>query len=140
MSQLSRGPLILDTGGWLYALAGDEAYAKALKDARPAIVPGLVLAEVDWHLRKRREDMAQLLREVTQGAYAYEPVTLEDVERAAQVDKKFADLGLGIVDASIVALAERLDVRRILTIDGDFAAVRMGKRWSKGFELVVGLC
>jgi len=69
--------------------------------------------------------------------YAYEPVTLEDVERAAQVDEKFADLGLGIVDASIVAIAERLDVRRILTIDGDFAAVRMGKRWRKGFELAV---
>lgn len=123
--------------GLRWGLAGDEAYAKALKEARPAIVPGLVLAEVDWHLRKRREDMARLLKEVTQGAYAYEPVTLEDVERAAQVDKKFADLGLGIVDASTVAMAERLDVRRILTIDGDFRVVRMGKRWSKGFELVV---
>lgn len=136
---MSLGPLIVDTGGWLYALGGDEAYASALKDARPAIVPGLVLAEVDWHLRKRREDMARLLKEVTQRAYAYEPVTLEDVERAAQVDKKFADLGLGIVDASIVAMAERLDVRRILTIDADFSVVRMGKRWSKGFELAVPL-
>ena len=66
-------------------------------------------------------------------------MTFEDVERAAQVDKKFADLELGIVDASIVALAEQLDVRRILTIDGDFAAVRMGKRWRKAFELVVPL-
>ena len=47
------------------------------------------------------------------------------------MDRKFADLGLGIVDASIVALAERLDVRRILTIDRDFAAVRMGKRWRR---------
>jgi hypothetical protein len=64
-------------------------------------------------------------------------MTFEDVERAAQVDRKFADLGLGIVDASIVALAERLDVRRILTIDRDFSAVRMGKRWRKAFELVV---
>jgi predicted nucleic acid-binding protein len=136
---VSVGPLIVDAGGWLHALAGDEAYANALKDARPAIVPGLVLAEVDWHLRKRREDMARLLKEVTQGVYAYEPVTLEDVERAAQVDKKFADLGLGIVDASIVAMAERLDVRRILTIDADFSVVRMGKRWSEGFELAVPL-
>ena len=136
---MSLGPLILDTGGWLYALAGDEPYASALRDARPAIVPGLVLAEVDWHLRKRREDMGRLLKEVTQGAYAYEAVTLEDVERAAQVDKKFADLGLGIVDASIVAMAERLDLRRILTIDADFSAVRMGKRWRKAFELVVAL-
>jgi predicted nucleic acid-binding protein len=129
----------LDTGGWLYALAGDEPYASALKDARPAIVPGLVLAEVDWHLRKRRGDMARLLKEVTQGAYAYEPATADDVARAAQVDKKFADLGLGIVDASIVALAERLDVRRILTIDADFSALRMGKRWNEAFELVVPL-
>jgi predicted nucleic acid-binding protein len=136
---VSVGPLILDTGGWLYALAGDEEYASALREARPAIVPALVLAEVDWHLRKRREDMGRLLKDVTQGAYAYEPMTFDDVERAAQVDRKFADLGLGIVDASIVALAERLDVRRILTIDSDFSAVRMGKRWRRGFELVVAL-
>jgi predicted nucleic acid-binding protein len=136
---VSGGPLILDTGGWLYALAGDEPYARALKDARPAIVPGLVLAEVDWHLRKRRADMARLLREVTEGAYAYETVTLDDVARAAQVAKKFADLEVGIVDASIVALAERLGVARILTIDGDFSALRMGRRWSKGFELAVPL-
>lgn len=136
---MSLEPLILDTGGWLYALAGDEPYATALKDARPAIVPGLVLAEVDWHLRKRQADMAHLLKEVTQGAYAYEPVTLDDVARAAQVDKKFTDLEVGIVDASIVALAERLDIRRILTIDADFSALRMGRRWSTAFELIVPL-
>ena len=129
----------MDTGGWLYALAGDEPYASALREARPAVVPSLVLAEVDWHLRKRREDMGRLLREVSQGAYAYEPMTLEDVERAAQVERKFADLGLGVVDASIVALAERLDVGRVLTIDADFSAVRMGKRWQKAFELAVPL-
>ena len=129
----------MDTGGWIYALAGYGAYASALRDARPAIVPSLVLAEVDWHLRKRREDMGRLLKEVTQGAYAYEPMTFDDVERAAQVDRKFGDLRLGIVDASIVALAERLDVRRILTIDADFAEVRMGKRWRRAFELVVPL-
>ncbi|MGB5811552.1 MAG: PIN domain-containing protein, partial [Polyangiales bacterium] len=92
-------PLILDTGGWLYALAGDEAYARALREARPAIVPSLVLAEVDWHLRKRREEMGRLLKEVSQGVYAYEAMTFDDVERAAQVDRKFADLGLGVVDA-----------------------------------------
>jgi hypothetical protein len=75
--------------------------------------------------------MARLLKEVTQGAYAYEPVTLEDVKRAAQVDKKFAGLGLGIVDSSIVAMAERLDVRRILTIDADsllLPALRVGRQ------------
>ncbi|MEM8605891.1 MAG: PIN domain-containing protein [Myxococcota bacterium] len=130
-------PLILDTGGWLYALAGDEAYARALREARPAIVPSPVLAEVDWHLRKRREDMGRLLKEVAEGAYVYEAMTLEDVARAGQVERKFRDLGLGVVDASIVALAERLDLRRILTLDAGFTAVRMGRRWRKAFELVV---
>jgi predicted nucleic acid-binding protein len=38
-----------------------------------------------------------------------------------------------------VALAERLHVRRILTIDGDFSAVRMGRRWNEAFELAVPL-
>ena len=93
---LSGNPHRVLAGGWLYALAGDEAYAAALVDARPAIVPGLVL-------------------------------------------KKFADLEIGLVDASIVALAERLDVQRILTIDADFSAVRMGKRWNRAFDLAVPL-
>ena len=88
-------------------------------------------------LRKRREDMGRLLKEVSQGAYAYEPMTLDDFARAAQVERKFVDLGLGVVDASSLALAERLDVRRILTIDADLSAVRMGKRWRATFELVV---
>jgi len=134
---VSGGSLILDTGGWLYALAGDEPYASALKDARPAMVPGLVLAEVDWHLRKRRAEMGRLLKEVVQGAYVYEPLTLDDLARAAQVETKFAGLGVGLVDASIVALAERLDVRRVLTIDAGFSALRMGRRWSRAFELAV---
>ena len=73
------------------------------------------------------------------GAPGFHAATLDDVERAAQVDKKFADLRVGIVDASIVALAERLDVRRVLTIDADFSALRMGRRWGKAFELVVPL-
>jgi predicted nucleic acid-binding protein len=64
---------------------------------------------------------------------------LGDVERAAQVDKKFADLDVGLVDASIVALAERLGVSRVLTIDADFSALRMGRRWSQAFELAVAL-
>ena len=55
------------------------------------------------------------------------------------MEKKFADLRVGIVDASIVALAERLDVRRVLTIDADFSVLRMGRRWGKAFELAVPL-
>jgi len=136
---VSRAPLILDTGGWLYALAGDEGYAEALRDARPAIVPGLVLAEVDWHLRRRRSDMQRLMKELEGGAYVYEPPTAVDLARAMAIDKKFADVGLGLVDASIAALAERKKVFRVLTTDSDFAAVRVGRGWRQALDLAVPL-
>jgi len=45
---MTVGALLLDTKGWILAVEGtDEPYAEALAMARPAIVPGLVLAEVD---------------------------------------------------------------------------------------------
>ncbi len=132
-------PLVLDTGGWLYALSGEPEYADALKNAAPAIVPSPILAEVDWHLRKRRKDMQRLLREIGEGRYEYAEATLADVTRAAELDRKFADVGLGFVDAAVAAVAERLRVRRILTIDSDFAAIRVGRGYREAFELAVPL-
>lgn len=136
---MTPAPLILDTGGWLCALAGDDGYAEALETARPAIVPGLVLAEVDWHLRRRRSDMHRLMKELDAGAYVYEPPTASDLSRAMVIDKKFADVGLGLVDASIAALAERTRIFRLLTTDSDFAAVRVGRAWRQALELIVPL-
>jgi predicted nucleic acid-binding protein len=53
-----------------------------------------------------------------------------------EVDRRYADLGLGLVDASLVALAESLDVRRRATRDvRHFTAVRL--RSGRSFELVV---
>ena len=66
---MKSGPLLLDTGGWLLALAGVPAHAAALRTCSRAIVPGLVLAEVDWHLRFKRRQMHTLLRELSAGAY-----------------------------------------------------------------------
>ena len=136
---MSGKPLLLDTGGWLRALAGHEPYAREVRAALPAIVPGLVLAEVDWHLRRRRADMQRVLRELREGAYAYEAPTLEDLHRAAEIDRKFGDIEIGLVDASIAALAERTQVRRVLTIDKDFTVIRVGPRWRTTLELAVPL-
>jgi predicted nucleic acid-binding protein len=129
--------IILDTGAWLLAAAGIEPYAAAVAESDEWIVPGLVLAEVDHHLRRRRRDFYRLLREVETGAYSYEPPTLDDLTRAAEIDRKFNQLSLGLVDSSIAALAERLGVHRLLTIDSDFASVRIGRRWERPLELVV---
>jgi predicted nucleic acid-binding protein len=54
-----------------------------------------------------------------------EPLTAADWHRVAQLVERYADLGLGGVDASLVAIAERIDVTEIPTLDQrDFRAVR----------------
>ncbi|MFN0062827.1 MAG: PIN domain-containing protein [Myxococcaceae bacterium] len=129
--------LILDTGGWLLGLAGDAEYAEAMEDATELIVPGLVLAEVDYHLRRRRTEMRRLLESLHAQGYSYEPPTLEDLRRASEIDRKFASTELGLVDATIATLAERLGVFRILTTDSDFVSVRVGAGWRTALDLVV---
>jgi hypothetical protein len=53
-----------------------------------------------------------------------------------EVDRRLEDLGLGLVDGWVVALAESLGIRRLATRDvRHFAAVRL--RDGRPFELVV---
>ena len=99
----------------------------------------LVLAEVDYHLGRRQKDMRRLLTFLDSGAYAYEPPTTADLKRAVEIDRKFATVGLGLVDATIATLAERLGVYRILTTDSDFGSVRVGVKWQTPLELAVPL-
>jgi predicted nucleic acid-binding protein len=95
-----------------------------------------VLAEVDYCLRNERRAMQVFMLDLARGAFTYAPPTVGQLSRAMEVDRRFAELGLGLVDASVVALAESLGVRRLATRDvRHFAAVRL--RDGRGFDLVV---
>ena len=99
-------------------------------------MPGLVLAEVDYFLRDEREAMRVFMQDLARGAFTYAPPTVGQLSRAMEVDRRFADLGLGLVDGSVVALAESLGIRRLATRDvRNFSAVRL--RDGRPFELVV---
>jgi hypothetical protein len=108
--------LTCDTGAlidYLVESAPDHGlFRDAIDRARTRYVPGLVLAEVDYFLRYERRAMQMFMRDVVRGAFTYAPPTPDHLARAMEVDLRYADLGLGLVDASVVALAESLDVRR----------------------------
>jgi uncharacterized protein len=139
-------PLVADTGGLLRALARRPngkptwpEFASLLKSASRVIVPALVLAEVDYFLRDEREAMHALVREVFDPAtsYEYENHDVTDILRAIELDRKFRDLELGLVDAVVATVAERRRVHRVLTIDqADFAPLRVGERFNVRLDIV----
>ena len=140
MAAGSAAALICDTGAlidYLVESAPDHGlFRKAIDQARTRYVPGLVLAEVDYFLRNERRAMQLFMQDLATGAFTYAPPTVGQLSRAMEVDRRFADLGLGLVDSTVVALAESLGVRRLATRDvRHFAAVRL--RDGRGFDLVV---
>jgi len=59
------------------------------------------------------------------GAYRTEHPIEGDLRRCRELQAQYEDLALGVVDASIVALAERLGEERIATLDHrHFSVVR----------------
>ncbi len=138
--------LVADTGGLLRALArapdGRPAwpdYEAALRGASAVIVPALVLPEVDYFLRAERAAMRKLVAEILdpRTRYELELPTAADLARALELDARFAQLGLGLVDGTVAAVAERRRVMRVLTTDRkDFSTLRVGPRLDRALELV----
>ena len=139
-------PIIADTGGLLRALArtpeGEASfpdYQKILVTASAIIVPGLVLAEVDYFLRSERRVMRKLIAEIfdPRTRYEYEAPLPSDIVRALELDGKFRELDLGLTDGTVAAVAERRQVYRVLTTDRrDFSVLRVGPQLTMPLELL----
>ena len=124
--------LILDTGPLLAALdANDPDHGRCaeLIEGAPEdlVVPALVLAELDYWCLERLGVNAWLvfLDDLLEGAYRTEHPSDQDLHRCRELQAQYEDLVLGVVDASIVALAERLGEERVATLDHrHFSVVR----------------
>ncbi len=131
--------ILLDTSGLLSAIDGSQrhhaACAEVLAEATPPLLLSpFVLAELDYLLASQVTEQAQwsLLDEVARGVYRLEPFDAHDVAVAREVIRRYANLAIGLVDASIVVLAQRHGTRDVLTLDSrHFRALRTadGKRF-----------
>lgn len=116
--------ILVDTGPLVAAASKRDTHhavcLAALSNLRePALVTPLVVMEVCYFLSTRATAAAEaaFLRSVAVGSFELVTLTAADLERTAQLVERYADLPLGAADASIVAVAERLDVLRVLTLD-----------------------
>lgn len=85
----------------------------------PLVVPVLVVTEVSYLLASRLGAEAEIrfLGDFAAGNLISEHVAGEDWLRIAELVGQYRDLGLGTVDSSIVAAAERLRLDQIATLD-----------------------
>lgn len=136
--------LVVDTGALLGLLdAKDKAHiaCRSLIEAidEDLVIPVLVLVELEYWLARRVSPDVWLAfcEEVALGTYLLFDLDVGLLKRAAEVQARYADLRLGIVDASVVATCDRLGETRIATVDRrHFGVVRTAS--GKPFEIVPG--
>jgi len=115
-------PLLVDTG-ILYALADRNdawhASARALvKSSRePLLAPVTVLPEVTYLLTTRLGVDAEqaFVRSLVDGEVSVEGLKPADYARASDLLRRHGEIGF--VDATVVAIAERLKLERVATTD-----------------------
>jgi uncharacterized protein len=83
------------------------------------LIPVAILSEIDYLIVGKLGVSAELdlLDDILSGAFTLEPFTAADLRRSRELIDQYATLNIGLADASVIATAERLGTRRILTVD-----------------------
>ena len=123
---------ILDTS-FLFATANnkDRNHNRVLDVARtisdPLILPISVIPEVCYLIASRlgHTAMRRFLEQLVAGEIILEAIDFADLQRVTEILDEYADSQLDFVDATIIVIAERRNISRILTLDRrDFTIVR----------------
>jgi len=134
--------IIVDTG-ILYALADvDDAWHEPSKNFVQnildiLIVPITIIPEICYLLNSNlgREAEKKFLTAIIQEELKIESMKNEDFRRVWQLLDTYANINIGFVDASLIAIAERLKINRILTTDRKhFSIIR--PRHCSAFDLL----
>jgi predicted nucleic acid-binding protein len=132
--------VLVDTG-ILYALADeDDAWHERAREWADdvnelLIVPVTVLPEVAYLLHSRLGAAAELafMQSAAAGELEIEALRQQDLTRCCDVMRRFPEIGF--VDATLVAVAERLKIETIATTDRrHFAMIK--SRHTSGYQLV----
>jgi predicted nucleic acid-binding protein len=133
---------LVDTS-YLFALINqnDRSHALCARFARMTtdhlLVPITILPEVAYLLDSRlgHHVMQQFVASMAQPTWTLIMVEQPDLQSAAATLQRYQDMRLDFVDATLVAVAERLGIKRILTLDRrHFHAVR--PKHCAAFELL----
>lgn len=116
--------IVADTGAVLALIDADDGHHEKLvavfrQDPSSWILPWAVLPEVDYllgaHLGARAQDT--FLSDLGRGEWVVDWGGEADLRRANEIATRYKALRLGLVDAAVIAAAERLRATAIATLD-----------------------
>lgn len=123
--------LLIDTGVFVAVADRNEprhtACATLLRSRTDLAVTATVIPEAAWLIEARLGPAAEarFLTLVTSDRFTIIDPIDDDYQRAIELIGAYTDLGLGFVDASIIAIAERHRITQIATLNHrDVAVVR----------------
>lgn len=114
---------LLDTGFLLAVIDADDnlhaGCTAALESEANPLLPDVVLPELAYLILRElgHPMLARFLRSISAGELVQVQSTPQDLARAADLLEKYADGKVDFVDCAIVAMAERLRVTKVLTVD-----------------------
>jgi len=116
--------IVADTGALVALFDRSDRHHEAVRaiyesDPDAWMLPWAVLPEVDYlvsaHLGARAQDL--WLADLATGAFAVDWGRQEDLVAAERLCRRYKALRLGLVDAAVIATAERLRADAIATLD-----------------------
>ncbi len=127
-----RDSIIIDAG-IIYALSDktDSWHNKCIDFIKSfkgkLIIPSSVIPEACYLLNKFLGSLAEekFIDSLANREITIEHFNINDLSRCVELLKKYRDLNIGFVDASVIAIAERLKIDKILTTDRKhFSAIK----------------
>jgi uncharacterized protein len=119
--------IVCDTGPLVAAaLSNDTDHAACVRlfndmhaAGRDLLIPATVTAEVGYLLAREAGPRVEslFLRSLAEGDFAAVDLTAADYARMAELVDTYSDLPLGTTDASVIAVAERLKLTDVATLD-----------------------
>jgi uncharacterized protein len=116
--------IVADTGAVLALLdAGDAHHSEILelydRDPDAWVLPWAILPEIDYLLATHVSALAEevFLADLAEGRFTVEWADDEDLKAACRIAARYESLPLGVVDAAVIALAERRRAHAIATLD-----------------------
>lgn len=114
---------LLDTGFLLALLDEDDKLHDACKQAlltqSKPLLPEVVLPELAYMVLRELgyPPLIQFMNAVNDGELELIKMTASDLKRTTEILSQYADSKIDFVDCAIAAIAERLNIQTILTVD-----------------------